>query len=603
VNLIFAASVGAQAEQWFRDTLASSTIDFDAAITATVTVTVVAEPSCPGHNDFMCTSPDGDGWLIEIRRGADDPASPLLANIPGPARLFFMECVAHELAHVLAGEHVASDEARATVSALFVRTAPTGSIGATGELGNWASGEWEDRIEEAVAETVKDAALPDQRVYDNRTHWRVPQDNYPALMATVLGGASGEFADDFAVDSSARYVDPAHAVFSGGRVHNTDVAGATLKPDLYLTGDVHVQAEVLNDTPDEAIVAIVLTDPITAVSAMIALYGGDVLTLIGAEFAIEPAAFGAHAFLDLQVNATTTTATVSDASHAVLYSKTVATPAALATASQPSLLLSDTVTEAEGWTVTGDPVTLVVTPAETVPEQRTPVALQQSAISHTFEDSDTFPRTSQLFVWAYDVTDVDFGHAWGAGVEHIDVHRIAIDTGFGEVTCNSQVDITTYTDGTVPIADTPFTDANVWVGGFSVGPHESYRWWQRSTAVPPPDEYGFVMLNSHAEVLATSDFVAAFPVISLSADTSDTGDQRVYAVLTAAIIAWSEHYDAMKAIFDTFDPVVEHVIPEHVIPESTAVVPATGVDAPDWPYVPPFVGAAAGAPAATRLSR
>jgi hypothetical protein len=204
VNLVFADTVSAQAEQWYRDALASSTIDYDAAIPGTVTVTVVAEPSAPGHHDFMATFGVGDGWRTEIRRGADDPASPLLANIPGPARLFFMECVAHELAHILIFENVTDDDTRAAISALFRRTAPTGSVGTAGQLADWSAGAWEDRIVEAVAETIKDAALPDRRVYDNRTNWRLAEGDYLTLMTAVLGSGSG-FSEDFATDPTGAW--------------------------------------------------------------------------------------------------------------------------------------------------------------------------------------------------------------------------------------------------------------------------------------------------------------------------------------------------------------------------------------------------------------
>lgn len=202
MKLHFDDSVGAQARQWFADALASSTIDFNAAITTTVTVIVVAEPSVPGHNDYACTSAIPGGWLIEIRRGLDDPSSPLVANIPGPAHLFFMETIAHELAHVLIGQNAADP---AVLCPLFVRVGETGTI-RVGTVADWnistrpsvVRSKWEDRIEEAVAEVVKDAALPDRRVYDNRTNWRIAERDFPTLMGALL--PPGDFFEDFTVD-------------------------------------------------------------------------------------------------------------------------------------------------------------------------------------------------------------------------------------------------------------------------------------------------------------------------------------------------------------------------------------------------------------------
>lgn len=215
MNLIFLETVGAQPEQWFRDALASSTVDFDTTITSTVTVTVVTEPSGVGHSDFMCTSEVAGGFLIEIRRGIDDAAAPLNAGLPGPVRLFFMETVIHELAHCLQRQNNPSDEQKTALCALFTRTSPTGSIGQVGTLADWAAGAWEDHIDEAVAETLKDAALPDLRVYDNRTNWQTSEANFSALMTLVIGSAGGTvtFSDDFATDSSALYVDPTNAVW------------------------------------------------------------------------------------------------------------------------------------------------------------------------------------------------------------------------------------------------------------------------------------------------------------------------------------------------------------------------------------------------------
>jgi hypothetical protein len=223
MNVVFDDSVGAQARQWFSDVLASSRIDFNQAISSTITVKMVTEPSAPGHNDYACTSAMSGGWLIELRRGLDDGTSPLVANIPGPTHLFFMETIAHELAHVLIGQSGADP---AALCALFVHAGLTGTI-RYGTLADWNNDtqptvtrqKWEDHIEEAVAETVKDAALPDRRVYDNRTNWRVPEANFEALMTALLGGG---FTADFSTDPTGTWTslgDPVEGLVQAGAVY------------------------------------------------------------------------------------------------------------------------------------------------------------------------------------------------------------------------------------------------------------------------------------------------------------------------------------------------------------------------------------------------
>lgn len=681
MNVVFDDSVGEQARQWFKDVLASSKIDFNKAIASRVTVKMVADPSVPGHNDYACTTAIPGGWLIEIRRGLDDPASPLVANIPGPARLFFMETVAHELAHVLIGQSVTKP---ATLCPLFVRIGANGVV-TTGTLADWnistrpavVATKWEDRIEEAVAETVKDAALPDRRVYDNRTNWRLSEANFAALMTALLG-AGGEFTDDFETDSSSRYLTSGdEVVYSGGRVHS---AGGTaqLTPRAAHFGDnLHVQVEVHASDPATAIVGIQLTDPAypdgSGNSIIFALVNGDVFL----QGTVEPVSFGTHAFLDLWVQGDTTTATVTNAAQAVVYSQTFATGMV---ALEPNLLLFDTA-EVERWSVSGDPVTITVTtiPDRIIPEQRTTLSWQSSAISPTvasapvlgeptfdplYEPRDWwydayFTSWRQLRVWVYDVTDIweneelhlevwriPYTRWWSPSLDFDGTPQVGTPLYMAYIDFAGQQDLVAYTDGTVPIDDTPFTSENI-EGTRIVGE----RFWRPedridgalfpgyglsawlSTTVPTVAENGVVSGDEHAthrlwaasrvidEWWKIGEWYELEPYYELDPIglPPPPPDVPVYLVLTALItvdgLADADERAPDAEISYAFAkaqeeaarslwPKVESVNPAKHISGSTTVEVVRGgsaAEAPDWPYVPPFVAASAGAPAALRL--
>jgi hypothetical protein len=86
---------------------------------------------------------------------------------------FLTETTIHELGHVLVAFIPNWDE----FPALFFRN------GVRGTLGDWSrsADDWEDHIQEAVVEVFKDAFYPG-RVYDNRTHWKLPRDNFAAFV-------------------------------------------------------------------------------------------------------------------------------------------------------------------------------------------------------------------------------------------------------------------------------------------------------------------------------------------------------------------------------------------------------------------------------------
>jgi hypothetical protein len=715
MNVVFDDSVGAQARQWFKDVLASSKIDFNKAIASTVTVRVVAEPSVPGHNDYACTSAISGGWLIEIRRGLDDPASPLVANIPGPARLFFMETVAHELAHVLIGQSTATP---AVLCPLFARA--VGGIVVIGKAEDWnpttkpsvIAMKWEDRIEEAVAETVKDAALPDRRVYDNRTNWRITEASFKALMMTLLGAGSS-FVDEFQTDSSSRYTIYGDVIYSNGRAR-----GGAGSPTLlmatgaYFGDDLHVQIEVFISDPATAVVGVGLSDPAVGGSVfsgegntiLFALVNGNV----GVAPDLQPASFSSgRTFLDLQLNGSTATAIVKDAAQAVLYSQTFATPEMAAF--QPALLLYDDSTEVERWSAAGAAVTITATPDRVVPEQRTTL-VPSPAVSpgyywgafipypHMPPLNDPFlvgdwiyppggyipplpwpfqqyyDRMRQLRLWVYDISAIsdlwqndEYLECWGMPFqpplegpvnydnqrEGNDLHNWSeswrapdftwwpggmVGPGLAAMSIYIGGWVVAYTDGTVPIRDTPFTSGNAFFGGTLGGAVVMpYDWdpYMLSAGASSlgPERYAIQRL-AYLNGFGNPDFwwapdidwysrpvgyVGRYDLIgdgSWSVPMSEPPpDVPVYLVLEANLTVWGLLEADARAPYSELSyawgksqqeaarslwPKVVHVVPERTIP-GTVEVQSAQAEVPDWPYVSPFVAASAGAPAALRL--
>lgn len=161
----YEASVTTAQRNRIQETLRKTGLD--SSIDATVTFQSVAEPSAPGHQEYACTIGGSGVYAVEMRAS-------LLADT-GPE--FFEETVAHELAHVLCFDAIATDLAKTGVCALF--TLKDGS-GTRGELGDWENVAWADNIKEAVAEVLKDAFLS-TRVYDNRTNWKISAADWPRL--------------------------------------------------------------------------------------------------------------------------------------------------------------------------------------------------------------------------------------------------------------------------------------------------------------------------------------------------------------------------------------------------------------------------------------
>jgi hypothetical protein len=157
----------------------------------TIEVKTVVEPSAEGHKDYMATTLVGGVTTIEIREGADDPASPINQWLPDPARdiqKFFQEAVIHELGHAFFFNHFNTPEFQATAAAWFHRAWGNGEAGANGTAAEWnpLDKPWSDRIQEALAEFFKDVYLdPEQRVFDNRTNWAFTEAHFGEMLTLI----------------------------------------------------------------------------------------------------------------------------------------------------------------------------------------------------------------------------------------------------------------------------------------------------------------------------------------------------------------------------------------------------------------------------------
>lgn len=179
-----------QQRSWFDRALSRCKYNFD-VIDADVNVSWPAEPTCPGHKEFACTHYDGAVWQIEIRNTLDSDQS----------MTFYEETCIHEAMHVVTFVKAVPT----TAAAWFYKNADSGRV--NGEVADWnpLDSDWGDRIQETVAEVLKDVFLADQyRAFDNRTNWLLDQAHFTDLMNLVVPAATGGFEHTLAyIDSFA----------------------------------------------------------------------------------------------------------------------------------------------------------------------------------------------------------------------------------------------------------------------------------------------------------------------------------------------------------------------------------------------------------------
>lgn len=178
MNVTYDGGTGQQ-RAMFQDALSYMMYPWD-SMPVNVTVSWPVEPSLPGHKEYACTTTaDGTDFALEIRRSLDTDVS----------RSFYIEVCAHELAHVIAFHYIDPT----TIVGWFYRlvSGDGKTVGTVPDI-DPTDKPWEDRLQEGLAEVLKDALLPEQyRVYDNRTNWFLDESHYPTLMGEIINQIPG----------------------------------------------------------------------------------------------------------------------------------------------------------------------------------------------------------------------------------------------------------------------------------------------------------------------------------------------------------------------------------------------------------------------------
>lgn len=201
-------------------------------------------------------------------------------------------------------------------------------------------------------------------------------------------------------------------------------------------------------------------------------------------------------------------------------------------------------------------------------EVRMALPIQRSAYSAAFDDGFF---TWQIRAWVYDATAVNFGLDTDEGTERVEVQRVTYEGGlFG-----GQADLTRYTDGTVPLVDTPFVMANV-ATGFGASP-DTLQLWQFTQDPRVVDgnwvhDYAWEYLALAEAWIANAAYVAANGRIVFNTDVPS--GYPVYVVLTAEIGCPNADYADALAAVTAIVPVVEHVQYVTAAPASMALGPA-----------------------------
>lgn len=187
---------------WVVEAMALSTVDWANVLPDSHTVRFewAAEPPLPGHTEAACTFTDGALSVVTIRNNLDDPltsvARELVGTDPQAVKRFYQEAVVHELGHVLTFTMMTTEEREAFCTA-FTYDGDDGEAraGTAADL-NPTEKPWADRIQECMAEIVKDALLPDQnRWADNRTNWRIDRARFEEFFTALIPGDPGDPGD------------------------------------------------------------------------------------------------------------------------------------------------------------------------------------------------------------------------------------------------------------------------------------------------------------------------------------------------------------------------------------------------------------------------
>lgn len=193
LKLEFKPSVPSIQKAWWLEAMSRMTFMKDAwTVKLNATVQTMDDPPCPGHSDYMCT--ETTFWVNDdptitwtIITGAEDGSQSFNAGVRDDPKAFFMESAVHEYAHALMHVYYArSDGEKADICTWFKHK----NSGKVGTLEDWSpeNGEWEDRIEEAIAEFFKDVYMPEQfRYFQQRTNWQFQKSYFSAFLNMVEG--------------------------------------------------------------------------------------------------------------------------------------------------------------------------------------------------------------------------------------------------------------------------------------------------------------------------------------------------------------------------------------------------------------------------------
>lgn len=178
----------ARQRQWVQDAIQLSTFDWD-SFNFDVEVQWVSEPPCPGHKEYACTQTDESGnSVIYIRDTLDDGT---IYKPPWGGKLFYMETAIHELMHAAWFARATATDITNVVGWFSMNVVGEGKVIGTAADYDPLDKPWADRIQEAIAETLKDIFLPETyREGDNRTNWTLDK-TYLNLLMQVVGTRSG----------------------------------------------------------------------------------------------------------------------------------------------------------------------------------------------------------------------------------------------------------------------------------------------------------------------------------------------------------------------------------------------------------------------------
>lgn len=182
MNVTFTGGTAVQ-RQWFDDAVHGSPYPFHELADVNLDVEwgdpAAIDPT-GNHSDFACTRQNADGsFVMIIRSDLDKPGRDTQYGHLYEGKDFYQETVLHELGHVVQFHLSNASPDHDAFCAIF---------GAASGQWNPVGAPWQNRVQEAVAETFKDLAFSGRK-FDNRTLYRLPAAQLNAFVAKLGGGA------------------------------------------------------------------------------------------------------------------------------------------------------------------------------------------------------------------------------------------------------------------------------------------------------------------------------------------------------------------------------------------------------------------------------